>query len=164
MKKAELRKTYLAERKNLSSAERTVESRAIAARFFQKFDLTEIEFLHCFLPIEKFNEIETPIIFLKIWREFPNIENMEVGKERKAILQERFEHIQKALDRLTPKHKIIYLTYKQYESETKDGYKLPRELLKKLRTELDLTQNTVRVYKNEAFNEVETYLKIYGSK
>ncbi|MBA3784578.1 MAG: 5-formyltetrahydrofolate cyclo-ligase [Acidobacteria bacterium] len=76
MKKAELRKTYLAERKNLSSAERTGESRAIAARFFQKFDLTKIEFLHCFLPIEKFNEIETPIILQKIWREFPNIETL----------------------------------------------------------------------------------------
>lgn len=100
----------------------------------------------------------------EIIREFPDIENMEIGKERKAILQERYEHIKKALSRLTPKHKIIYLTYKQYESETKDGYKLPRKLLKDLRTELDLTQNTVRVYKNEAFNEVETYLKNYGSK
>jgi len=100
----------------------------------------------------------------EIIREFPDIENMEIRKERKAILQERYEHIKKALNRLTPKHKIIYLTYKQYELETKDGYKLPRKLLKDLRTELDLTQNTVRVYKNEAFNEVETYLKNYGSK
>lgn len=76
MKKAELRKIYLAGRKKLLSAERTGESRAIAARFFQYFDLTEIEFLHCFLPIEKFNEIETPIILRKIWREFPNIETL----------------------------------------------------------------------------------------
>ncbi len=100
----------------------------------------------------------------EIIREFPDIENMEVGKERKAILQERFEHIQKALNRLTPKHKIIYLTYKQYESETKEGFKLPRKLLKGLRTELDLTQNSIRVYKKEAFDEVEKYLKTYGSK
>jgi len=64
----------------------------------------------------------------EIIRDFPFIENMGMGKERKAILRERFEHIQKALSRLTPKHKIIYLTYKQYESETKDGFKLPRKL------------------------------------
>jgi DNA-directed RNA polymerase specialized sigma24 family protein len=100
----------------------------------------------------------------EIIREFPDITGMEIGKEKKAILKERFELLNKALERLTPKHKIIYLTYKQYESELNEGHKLPRELLKKLRTELDLTQNTVRAYKNEAFNEVEKYLKIYGSK
>jgi len=100
----------------------------------------------------------------EIIREFPDIENIGMGKERKAILKERFEHIQKALSRLTPKHKIIYLTYKQYESEIKDGYKLPRKLLKELRAELDLTQNSIRVYKKEAFDVVEKYLKTYGSK
>lgn len=100
----------------------------------------------------------------QIIHEFPDVENMQIGKERKTILLERYNHIKKALDRLTPKHKIIYLTYKQYESEIKEGYKLPRELLKDLRTELDLTQNSIRVYKKEAFDEVENYLNIYGSK
>lgn len=100
----------------------------------------------------------------EIVREFPDIEKMGLPIERKAILKERYEYIKKALDRLTPKHKIIYLTYKQYEEETKEGYKLPRKLLSRLRTELDLSQSTVRVYKNEAFNEVKTYLDIYGSK
>lgn len=101
----------------------------------------------------------------EIIREFPDIENMEIGKERKAIIQQRFEYIQNALSRLTPKHKIIYLTYKQYESEIKNGeYKLPRKLLKDLRAELDLTQNSIRVYKKEAFDEVDKYLKTYGSK
>ena len=101
----------------------------------------------------------------EIIRDFPDIENMDIGKERKAILKERFEHIQKALNRLTPKHKIVYLTYKQYELDTKNGeFKLPRKLLKNLREELDLTQNSIRVYKKEAFDEVDKYLKIYGSK
>lgn len=94
-----------------------------------------------------------------VW-DFPE----DTNKERKAILADRQEHINKLLQRLSPKHRVIYLTYKQYESEIKDGYKLPRKLLKKLRTELDLTQNTVRVYKNEAFNAVEIYLKNYDSK
>ena len=100
----------------------------------------------------------------EIIRDFPDVDKMEIGKERKAILKERFEHIQKALNRLTPKHKIIYLTYKQYEAETKDGFNLPRRLLKDLRTELDLTQNSIRVYKKEAINEVDNYLKTHGSK
>lgn len=100
----------------------------------------------------------------EVIHEFPDIESMDISKERKAILLDRFEHIKKALERFTPKHRIIYLTYKQYESEIKDGHKLPRKLLKKLRTELDLTQNSIRVYKNEAYNEVETHLKTYGSK
>ena len=100
----------------------------------------------------------------QIVRDIPDIDSLEIGKERKAVLQKYYEHLNRALEHLTPKHKIIYLTYKQYESETKDGFKLPRELLKELRTELDLTQNSIRVYKNEAFNAVDTYLKSHGSK
>lgn len=100
----------------------------------------------------------------EIIREFPNIDQLEIGKEKKAVLRERYELIQNALNRLTPKHKIIYLTYKYFESETKNGFKLPRKLLEDLRTELDLTQSSIRVYKKEAFDEVEQYLKIYGSK
>jgi DNA-directed RNA polymerase specialized sigma24 family protein len=100
----------------------------------------------------------------EIIREFPDLDKISISIERKAILLERYEYIKKALERLTPKHKTIYLTYKQYESETKEGYKLPRALLKNLRDELDLTQNSIRVYKIEAFNAVDEYLKIYGSK
>lgn len=100
----------------------------------------------------------------EIVREFPNFDQHEIGKERKAMIREKYELIQNALNRLTPKHKIIYLTYKFFESETKNGFKLPRKLLEDLRTELDLTQSSIRVYKKEAFDEVEKYLKIYGSK
>ena len=76
MQKAELRKIYYLRQRNLSPAERTEKSRAIAGRFFQYFDLSAIESLHCFLPIEKFNEIETAFIFRRIWREFPKIETL----------------------------------------------------------------------------------------
>lgn len=96
--------------------------------------------------------------------DFPDIEMLEVGKERKAELKKLYELLDNALSRLTLKHKIIYLTYKQYESETKEGYNLPRNLTKKLRDELDLTQNSIRVYKKEAIDAVNTYLKIYASK
>jgi 5-formyltetrahydrofolate cyclo-ligase len=76
MTKSELRKIYLARQKKLSATERTKKSRAISEQFFQKIDLTEINFLHCFLPIEKFNEIDTGFIFEKIRREFPNVKTV----------------------------------------------------------------------------------------
>ena len=76
MTKAELRKIYLAKMKNLSPSERDEKSRLISDTFFASFDLTKIKFLHCFLPIEKFNEIDTRIIFERVWREFPQIETL----------------------------------------------------------------------------------------
>ena len=74
MTKVELRKVFLANQKSLSADEREVKSFAIAELFFQNFDLSEIIFLHSFLPIEKFREIDTRPIFERVWREFPNIQ------------------------------------------------------------------------------------------
>lgn len=100
----------------------------------------------------------------EIIRDFPDIEMLEGGKERKAELKKLYELLNNALSKLSPKHKIIYLTYKQYESVTKEGFNLPRKLTKKLQDELDLTQNSIRVYKKEAIDTVNTHMKIYGSK
>lgn len=100
-----------------------------------------------------------------IIRELPDIEILSDGiKFRKAELVKMYELLDAALSRLTPKHKIIYLTYKHYESLTNEGYNLPRHLTKKLQDELDLTQNSIRVYKKQAIEAVNTHLKIYGSK
>ena len=74
MNKAELRKIYLARQINLSPSERKEKSETIAARFFRGFDLKNIRFLHCFVPIEKFGEIDTTFIYKKIWRDFPHVE------------------------------------------------------------------------------------------
>ncbi|HEY0429103.1 MAG TPA: 5-formyltetrahydrofolate cyclo-ligase [Pyrinomonadaceae bacterium] len=76
MTKAELRKIYLARRKSLSPAERRAQSESISNLFFGRFDLSAVRFLHCFLPIEKFNEVDTKPIFERIWREYPNIETL----------------------------------------------------------------------------------------
>lgn len=76
MTKRELRKIYLGRQKTLSTAERKQKSERLAERFFQSFDLTKIKFLHCFLPIEKFNEIDTRIIFERLWRERPHVETL----------------------------------------------------------------------------------------
>lgn len=115
----------------------------------------------------KKNETEEPNPFTgdeEIIREMPDIEMFETGKERKAELKKMYELLNEALARLTPKHKIIYLTYKHYESLTNEGYNLPRHLTKKLQEELDLTQNSIRVYKKQAIEAVNTHIKIYGSK
>lgn len=76
--------------------------------------------------------------------------------EKLRELKKAEEQLDKALSKLTPKHKIIYLTYKSYEE---DGHKLPRELLKELRDTLNLTQNSIRVYKKQAIEAVEKGLK-----
>jgi len=73
MTKTELRKTYLAKQRSLSPADRAEKSRQIAGQFFEHFDLAETKVLHCFIAIEKFNEIDTTLIFERLWREFPHV-------------------------------------------------------------------------------------------
>lgn len=55
---------------------------------------------------------------------------------------------------LDEKHRIIYLTYKAYQTR---GKKLPRNLLDKLRKRLGVTQITIRVYKREACEALHDY-------
>lgn len=97
----------------------------------------------------------------EIVTEFPNIDMSKVSVEKRAELKRIQEIIENALARLTPKHKIIYLTYKAYQHE---GHTLPRGLLKKLRDELELAQTSIQVYKKEAYDTVDEYLKLYGSR
>jgi|SRR5688572_3289159 5-formyltetrahydrofolate cyclo-ligase len=73
MTKTELRKIYLDRRGSLSFEEREARSERISDRFFEKFDLGAVKHLHCFVSIEKFNEVDTAPIFNKIWSEFPSI-------------------------------------------------------------------------------------------
>lgn len=73
MTKTELRKIYLAKQRSLSQEDRAEKSRQISDRFFNNFSLDNIKFLHCFIAIEKFNEIDTTLIFQRLWREFPEI-------------------------------------------------------------------------------------------
>jgi len=93
--------------------------------------------------------------------ELPSLEGLDVSDERKDDLIDVHEKFERALAQLSPKHKTIYLTYKAHE---KDGFKLPRHLLKKLREELDLGQSTIRVYKKEATDIIDQYHKSHGSE
>ncbi len=95
----------------------------------------------------------------KIIREFPKIDFKQFKPERRGEMKKRFEIIEKALSRLSDKHKIIYLTYQAYEH---DGYNLPTHLLKAMRKELKIGQGTIRYYKFEAIKKIEEYLEIYG--
>lgn len=82
--------------------------------------------------------------------------------EKKKELMAMLEFINKAMLALSEKHKIIYLTYKAYEEY---GKNIPRSVSKKLQEQLDLTQNSIRVYKMEANQHIERYLEqINGSK
>ncbi len=74
MRKSELRQACLAKQKTISGEDRLGKSEAISKGFFDTFDLANIKYLHCFLPIEKFNEVDTRVILEKIWRKFPHIQ------------------------------------------------------------------------------------------
>jgi 5-formyltetrahydrofolate cyclo-ligase len=83
MTKSELRKLYLQKQKALSPEERAEKSRLIAERFFESFDLTGIRYLHCFIALEKFNEIDTLPIFQRLWQDHPGIATLvpRIGPE-----------------------------------------------------------------------------------
>ena len=73
MKKSELRKQYLSKRKAISTEEMAIKSQQITDLFFQNFELSEIKYLHIFLPIIKHNEINTWLIVRYLQHNFPEI-------------------------------------------------------------------------------------------
>jgi 5-formyltetrahydrofolate cyclo-ligase len=73
MDKPILRKDYLFLRKSLFKKDRESRDSVIADRFFDEFDLAGIRFLHVFLSIEKFSEIRTLAIVVRLWRDFSAI-------------------------------------------------------------------------------------------
>jgi 5-formyltetrahydrofolate cyclo-ligase len=76
MTKSELRKSYLAKRQMLTMAEREAISAEIASSFFRGFDPSSVKVLHCFIPIQRFAEVDTRPIFQRIWSEFPHIQTV----------------------------------------------------------------------------------------
>lgn len=76
MKKSELRKLFIAKRKEIAPDETAKKNLLIFNNVFAYFDFAKMNFVHCFLPIEKFNEIDTHLIFRKIWRNFPHIKTI----------------------------------------------------------------------------------------
>ena len=93
MTKAELRKSNLIKQKALSPNERRSASDRIAENFFNEFDLRAVRFLHVFIPIEKFNEIDTRPVVERLWRDHPEIQVVvpRVDFETNELRNLRFE-------------------------------------------------------------------------
>ena len=94
MNKTELRRQYLGQQKKLSEEQRDAASRRIADRLFSDFDLARVHFLHSFIPIEKFNEINTRLILAKLWRDFAHIHTVvpRVDFETDGMRNLKFTH------------------------------------------------------------------------
>jgi 5-formyltetrahydrofolate cyclo-ligase len=90
MTKAELRKLYLEKQKALSPVERASLSARIADRFFEEISLENIGTLHCFIPIAKFNEIDTMLIFERLWSDFPDIQTVVPRVEQNGMRSLKF--------------------------------------------------------------------------
>jgi len=73
MNKSELRSTYLGRRRELSASDIEKKSRQIAERFFSEFDIAAIRTIHCFISIPRLREVDTSLIYERVWREFPHI-------------------------------------------------------------------------------------------
>jgi 5-formyltetrahydrofolate cyclo-ligase len=86
--KSELRKLYLEKRNALSLEEVTEMSESIAERFFTSFNLADVSSVHCFISIPKFNEIDTSIIFERLWIDFPHIRTVVPRVDRHADVLE----------------------------------------------------------------------------
>lgn len=82
------------------------------------FDPVQIEFLHCFITIEKFNEIDTAPIFQRLWREFQQVTtvvprvNFEAGEMHNLKFTAENELVQNAWQIHEPSHEEYVETEK----------------------------------------------------
>jgi 5-formyltetrahydrofolate cyclo-ligase len=73
MTKEELRKIYMAKRLALDKSTYKELSQKIAENFFAEIDLSQVNVIHTFLPIEKNNEPDTWLIIETIQKKFKQI-------------------------------------------------------------------------------------------
>ena len=104
----------------------------------QMYQFTKYGVCAKIIPEDDLSVIETTDEFVE------SFHTSELTSDQKIHYALLLENKMSALDE---KHRIIYLTYKAYQTS---GKKLPRKLLEKLRKRLGVTQTTIRVYKKEA--------------
>ena len=110
MTKAKLRKVYLQKQRALSREARTAMSERIAFNFFSSFDLSAIQYLHCFISIEKFNEVNTRPLLELVWSDFRNVQTVvpRVDFDSDEMLSLKFrpgmELVQNAWEIAEPSH------------------------------------------------------------
>jgi hypothetical protein len=95
----------------------------------------------------------------EIVMDFPKNSIQELGDNEDLSSHQAI--VKNILSGYSEKHKIIFLTYSKYEEK---GFKLPRGLLLSLRERLNLSQQTIRSYKNEVNNKIAEHLRIYGNR
>lgn len=81
--------------------------------------------------------------------------------EATRLVRAKLKTIERALEQLSQKHKIIYFTYRAYHRE---GKKIPRSITKMLRERLELTQKSVNTYYGVADKHVKNYLNILNEQ
>jgi len=74
MKKSILRQYFLNKRKNYTPHYVNQMSQKIANNFFSTLKLDKIKYIHSFLPIVSFNEVNTWYILRRLWTHFPHIQ------------------------------------------------------------------------------------------
>ena len=89
--KAELRRRYRDERTRLLRADVAELSRRIADRFFASFELTQTRVVSTFIRISKFNEIDTSVLYFRLWRDHPNVRTVAPVVDIEADLIESVE-------------------------------------------------------------------------
>jgi len=85
MDKPTLRKTYLEKRNTLSDTEYIKRNKALCSKLFNSIDFSNVKYLHLFLPILKFNEVNTWLIIKHIKEHYPTI-NIVIPKVENSIL------------------------------------------------------------------------------
>ena len=73
MTKSELRKAYLERRRSLSPNDHSALSSKIVDRLFAEIDFGAINVLHCYISLKHFGEVETRILFSRVWSTLPRI-------------------------------------------------------------------------------------------
>lgn len=73
MNKTTLRRTYLEKRNTLSETEYIKRNKTLCNRLFETTDFSDIKYLHIFLPILKFNEVNTWLIIDQMKEQYPTI-------------------------------------------------------------------------------------------
>ena len=118
MLKSELRKIYLEKRREFSPDDVKEKTVQVGELFFQHFDLGKIDYLHSFLPIEKFHELDTRLILHRVWFEFAHIEtvvprvNFETGELENLMFTPVTELIPNAWMIHEPVHNELVATEK----------------------------------------------------
>jgi len=76
MTKAELRQIYREKRRRLTALELDRKSRSVAHSLFSSLNIGSTDTIHCFISIHRLHEIDTSMIFRRLWSDFPAVRTL----------------------------------------------------------------------------------------